>query len=168
MNRRENNCRACQEELAYARGRHGLPASLVIHLGQCPVCQSFGVSVNQLAHLAQAGQNEPSPDLVARTMDRLSPELAARTREGTWLRVRLAFAGFISLPVILGLNGLLIWLVYTTLATWWSESVAVGAASMVAASTLLGLSLAYGSLPLMADWGLELRHRYPNLAWRPQ
>jgi hypothetical protein len=120
--------------------------------------------VDELAHLAQSDGTEPSPDLVARAMERLSPELEARSREGIWLRTRLAFAGLVSLPVIVGLNGLLIWLVYSTCTAWFSESVAVGAAMIIAASTLLGLSLAYGSLPLMADWGLELRQR----AWRPQ
>jgi hypothetical protein len=101
-------------------------------------------------------------------MERLSPELAMRSRERIWLRARLAFAGLVSLPVILGLNGMLIWLVYRTFASWLSEPVAVGAASIVAASTLLGLSLAYGSLPLMAAWGLELRQRRLDLAWRSQ
>jgi hypothetical protein len=70
----------------------------------------------------------------------------------------LALAGLVSLPVIIGLNGVLLWLVYTTLEVRISEPVAVVAAYIVAASTLLGLSLAYGSLPLMADWGLKLRH----------
>ncbi len=164
----ENDCRACQEELAFAGRTDHLPQGLADHLGRCPTCRSFAISVRDLTHLVQSDRTEPDPDLVARAMERLRPELAVRSREGIWLRARLAFAGLVSLPVILGLNGMLIWLVYRTFASWLSEPVAVGAASIIAASTLLGLSLAYGCLPLMAAWGLELRQRRPNLAWRLQ
>ncbi len=159
MKKGEDECRACQEELAFARGPDHLPPGLADHHGRCFPCQSFAVSVRELVHLAESDRTEPNPDLVARAMKRLGPELATRAREGFWLRARLALAGLVSLPVILGLNGILIWFVYTTFAVWLSVPVAIGAASVIAASTLLGLSLAYGSLPLMADWGLELRWR---------
>jgi predicted anti-sigma-YlaC factor YlaD len=164
----ENDCRACQEELAFAGTTDHLPQGVADHLGRCPTCRSFAISVRDLAHLAQSERTEPNPDLVDQAMERLRPELEMRSREGIWLRARLAFAGLVSLPVILGLNGMLIWLIYRTFASWLSEPVGIGAASIVAASTLLGLSLAYGCLPLMAAWGLELRQRRLNLAWRPQ
>jgi predicted anti-sigma-YlaC factor YlaD len=160
MKNHEADCRACQEELAFAAGRHLVPPVLVNHLNRCPTCQSFAASVRELAHLVQLAQSdrvEPDSDLVIRAMERLKPVLAERSREGFRLRAGLALAGLVSLPVIVGLNGVLLWVVYTMLEVWLSQPVAVAAAYIVAASTLLGLSLTYGSLPIMANWGLKLR-----------
>jgi predicted anti-sigma-YlaC factor YlaD len=160
MKNREDDCRACQEELAFAAGRHPLRPVLAGHLNRCPTCRSFAASVKELALALSAlsDSTEPAAHLVTRAMERLKPVLAERSRDRFRLRARLALAGLVSLPVIVGLNGVLLWLVYTTIEVRLSEPVAVVAAYIIAASTLLGLSLAYGSLPLMADWGLKLRH----------
>jgi len=164
MKRSKDDCTACQEELALAAGRDELRVGPAGHLTRCGTCQSFAASVEELAHLALSQDNEPPSSLVTRAMERLSPELEARAREAFRLRIGLAVAGSISLPVIVGLNGMSVWLVYTMLDAFLSEPVAVLAAYTVVASTLLGLSLAYGSLPLVADWALHLRQRCHALA----
>jgi predicted anti-sigma-YlaC factor YlaD len=160
MKNEQEDCRARQEELAFAAGRHPFGPLLTDHLSRCATCRSFAKSVKELSLglSAQRDRIETDADLVTRTMNRLKPELAKRSGEKFRLRARLALAGLVSLPVILGLNGVLLWFVYSTLHVRLSETVAAVAAYLIAASTLLGLSLAYGSLPLLADWGLKLRH----------
>lgn len=156
---RQDDCRVFQEALAFDRDELPLPSKLEEHLTRCATCRSFEESVRELSYLARLDRTEPPSDLVRRAMERLEPELSERARDGFWLRARLAIAGLVSLPIIVGINGLLIWLVYSSLESWLSPSLATVAASGAAASALLGLSLIYGSLPLMAEWGMELRRQ---------
>lgn len=156
---RQDDCRAFQDELAFYGYERPLPPQLEEHLTRCTACRSFAESVREISHLARLDRTEPPSSLVRRAMVQLEPELSERAREGFWLRTRLAIAGLVSLPVIVGLNGLLIWIIYSSLESWLSRPLATVAAYVAAASALLGLSLIYGSLPLLAEWGFELRRR---------
>lgn len=160
---RQNTCRDLQEKLAFCADDHPQHPEFEQHLKECAQCSCFEKSVGELAQLARLDRFDPPANLVKRTMKRLAPELAERTREGFWLRVRLAIAGLVSLPIIVGINGSLIWIVYSSLEGWLSHPLAAAAAYILAASTLLGLSLAYGSLPLLAEWGVELRRECRDL-----
>ncbi len=155
----QDDCRTFQEEMALGGDEHPRSRELEEHLTRCANCRSFEESVRELSHLARLERTEPPSDLVRRAMEQLRPDLARRAREGARLRARLALAGLVSLPIIVGINALLIWAVYSLLETWTSQPLATIAAYVVTASALLGLSLVYGSLPLMAEWGWELRQR---------
>ena len=102
---------------------------------------------------------EPPAGLLAMTMARLEPILATRAALGRSLFWRLSLAGAVSLPVILGLNAAFVWSIYMILNRIVPVEAAMAVASLVASSLLLALSLAYGSLPLLASWGQKLRAR---------
>ena len=120
------------------------------HVASCQDCGSFRAAVHAL---------EPPPGLIALTMARIEPALAARAALRRSLFWRLSLAGAVSLPVILVLNTALVWSVYMGLARFLPVEAAAAGATLVATSLLLALSLAYGSLPLLASWGLQLRAR---------
>lgn len=120
------------------------------HASACADCGSFVAVEHYLA---------PPDDLVVRTLERLRPillERAARRRGIVW---RLTLAGAFSLPFIVALNTGLIWMSYLAIERVANPELAWAGASMITASLLLALSLAYGSLPLIASWGLALRER---------
>ena len=108
--------------------------------------------------LASPMHPDPDPplDLVPRTLAALRPALA-RARASRALSRRLALAGAAVLPVILAVNAAITWLVYVALDLWLPQEVAVGAAAIMVVTTLLGLAIAYGSLPLFVVWGASLR-----------
>ena len=120
------------------------------HVASCRDCRSFRATLRAL---------EPPAGLLAMTMARLDPMLAAQAALRRSLFWRLSLAGAVSLPVILGLNAALVWSVYMTLARIVPMEAAAAGATLVATSLLLALSLAYGSLPLLASWGQKLRAR---------
>jgi hypothetical protein len=160
---RKDTCRTFQEELAFCADDRPQHTELQEHLKGCAHCSCFEKSVRELTKRARLERFDPPADLVKRTMKHLAPELARRTHEGFWLRVRLAIVGLVSLPIIVGINGFLIWVVYSSLGSWLSQPLATMVAYVVAASALLGLSLTYGALPLLAEWGVELRQRCRDL-----
>lgn len=120
------------------------------HVASCRDCSSFRAIVRAL---------EPPEGLLARTMARLEPTLLSRATLRRSLFLRLSLAGAVSLPVILGLNAALVWSVYMALTRIVPMEAAAAGATLVATSLLLALSLAYGSLPLLASWGQKLRAR---------
>ena len=120
------------------------------HVATCRDCSSFAATLRTL---------EPPTHLTAMTMARLDPMLLSRAALRRSLFWRLSLAGAVSLPVILGLNAALVWSVYMTLTRIVPMEAAAAGATLVATSLLLALSLAYGSLPLLASWGQKLRAR---------
>lgn len=120
------------------------------HIASCRDCSSFRAMLRTL---------EPPAGLLAMTMARLDPTLLSRAALRRSLFLRLSLAGAVSLPVILGLNAALVWSVYMTLTRIVPMEAAAAGATLVATSLLLALSLAYGSLPLLASWGQKLRAR---------
>ena len=120
------------------------------HLSGCVDCSSFYAAERQLA---------PPDDLVARTVDRLRPALLARAshrREVFW---GLTLAGAFSFPIIVALNASMVWMTYATIERLATPPLAMAGAALVGVSLLLALSVAYGSLPLLASWGVQLRER---------
>ena len=120
------------------------------HVSGCDDCSSFYGAERQLA---------PPDDLVARTANRLRPALLARAshrREVFW---GLTLAGALSFPIIVALNASMVWITFATIARLATPRLAIAGASLLAVSLLLALSVAYGSLPLLASWGVQLRER---------
>ena len=68
-------------------------------------------------------------------------------------------AGALSFPIIVALNASIVWMIHATIERLASPQLAMAGASLVAVSLLLVLSVAYGSLPLLASWGVQLRER---------
>ena len=127
-----------------------LKGSISSHVHDCDDCRSFYTVERQLA---------PPAGLIDRALERLHPVLVARAAERRELFWRLTLAGAFSLPFILALNAGMVWMTYTALERLATPQLAMTGASLVAASLLLALSLAYGSLPLLASWGLHLREK---------
>jgi hypothetical protein len=125
-------------------------AAIDDHVRLCDDCRSFAATERWLA---------PPDDLVARTVARLQPALLARAASRREIFWRLSLAGVLSLPIIITLNAAIVWMAHETIARLASPEIAVTGASIVAASLLLALSVAYGSLPLLASWGVRLRER---------
>lgn len=121
-----------------------------VHTESCRDCASFLMTGRYLA---------PADDLVAQTLNRLRPALAERSSQRAGIYWGLTLAGAFSLPIILALNTGMIWMSYHALARITTAELALAGASLLAVSLLLGLSVAYGSLPLLASWGLQLRER---------
>jgi len=120
------------------------------HVSRCDDCSSFYTTERQLA---------PPDDLVARTVDRLRPALLARAshrREVFW---GLTLAGALSFPIIVALNASMVWMTFATIERLATPQLALAGASLLGVSLLLALSVAYGSLPLLASWGVQLRER---------
>lgn len=124
------------------------------HLDVCPDCRSFA-AVERF--LAEPGVGDVSHGLISETLLRLAPLMERRARERRRLSLRLAAAGIASLPPIALLNATIAWALYSTLERLASPEAALAGVSVYAASALLSLAIAYGSLPLMASWGLRLR-----------
>ena len=120
------------------------------HVSRCDDCRSFYAVERQLA---------PPYDLVTRTLDRLRPALLARAAHHREIFWGLTLAGALSFPIIVALNASMVWMTYATIERLATPPLAMAGASLVGASLLLALSVAYGSLPLLASWGVELRER---------
>ena len=156
-------CLACQEELALAHGgTAALDEPALRHLGACADCEAFAAIAAELAATAAAAPvADPPAGLVARTLARLEPELESRawtrTRDGRRVGWRLALAGAVSLPVIVAVNLALGMLGHSLLGRWLAAPVADAFAGVLGLTTLLGLSLAYGALPLLANWAVDVR-----------
>ena len=120
------------------------------HAEHCDDCKSFDAVERQLA---------PPDDLVARTVDRLRPALLARAAHRREIFWGLTLAGALSFPIIVALNASMVWMTYATIERLATPQLAMAGASLVGVSLLLALSVAYGSLPLLASWGVELRER---------
>ncbi len=120
------------------------------HVKRCDDCRSFYAAERQLA---------PPDDLVARTADRLRPALLARAAHRREIFWGLTLAGALSFPIIVALNASMVWMTYATIERLATPPLAMAGASLVGVSLLLALSVAYGSLPLLASWGVELRER---------
>jgi hypothetical protein len=120
------------------------------HVRLCEDCRTFFATERRLA---------PPVDLVAATLERLQPALVARAANRRQIFWGLTFVGALSFPIIAVVNAVLVWMTYTALAQLATAEIAAAGASLVAASLLLALSIAYGSLPLLASWGVQLRER---------
>jgi hypothetical protein len=125
-------------------------AAAADHVNRCDDCRSFSVAERQLA---------PPDDLVARTVDRLRPALLARAAHRREIFWGLTLAGALSFPIIVALNASMVWMTYATIERLATAPLAMAGASLVGVSLLLALSVAYGSLPLLASWGVQLRER---------
>ncbi len=142
---------AClQFQLALLEETSRLPERRSDHASSCEECRSF-----YLVHRTLG----PPADLVARTFSRLEPVLRERRALRRKLALQLCLAGAVSLPVVVGMNAVLVWLCYVLTSHVISPEAGAVAAGIVGSALLLGLSLAYGSLPLLASWGSHLRER---------
>lgn len=122
----------------------------VEHLEQCDDCRSFSVVEQTLA---------PPGDLVMRTVERLRPALVARSARRRDIAWGLTLAGAFSLPIIVALNAAMVWMTYAAVAQLATPQIATALASLVVGASLLALAVVYGSLPLLANWGVQLRER---------
>ena len=124
--------------------------SLPLHDPSCADCVGFVELVGALS---------PPEDLTTTTLLRVAPLLRERRTARRRLVLRVALAGALSFPVLLALNGLLLWATYALGSRVLSPEAGSAVAAFVGAALLLFLSLAYGSLPIMASWGLRHRER---------
>ncbi len=118
------------------------------HVSHCNDCRSFYAAERRLT---------PPNDLVARTVDRLRPALLARAAQRRDIFWGLTLAGALSFPIIVALNASMVWMAYRAIERLATPQLAMAGASLLGVSLLLALSLAYGSLPLLASWGIQLR-----------
>ena len=124
--------------------------STPIHDAGCLDCASFRALERELS---------PPEGLTARTLSLIAPVLRRRRALRRRVVLRLALAGALSLPVLVALNGLLLWSAYALGSRVMSPEANAVATTVAGASLLLFLSLAYGSLPILASWGLRHRER---------
>lgn len=102
------------------------------------------------------------PDgLVERTLERLQWELARRRRLKRVVVGRLTLAALLTLPVVLAVNAIEAYLLFTALDRYLPASLAGAATGVVVLSMLLTLAVAYGSLPILASFGMKLREQTP-------
>lgn len=105
------------------------------------------------------GELSPPDALTATTLQRVAPILRERRATRRRLVLQVALAGALSFPLLLLLNGLLLWATYALGSRVISPEAGSAVSAFVGAALLLFLSLAYGSLPIMASWGLRHRER---------
>jgi hypothetical protein len=96
-------------------------------------------------------------DIATRTAARIAPELSALRSRRREVLGKLALAGLVSFPLVFAANAGLAWLLWNTLERIAPEAFALAATSLVGAVMLLSLSLSYGSLPILASFGLRLQ-----------
>ncbi len=140
-------CERHQQEL--------LSGAIAPHHGdqaQCSDCGSFQAAERSLA---------PPEDLVLRTFEKLRPVLLERSARRRGIYWGLTLAGVFSFPIIIAVNAGMIWISYSAIERIATPELAMASASLLGVSLLLTLSVAYGSLPLLASWGLQLRERTP-------
>jgi hypothetical protein len=140
-----SDCEHYQRELSSA-------GALPRHAGAAPCldCDTFRAVEQTLA---------PPRDLIASTLERLEPVLLARAERRRGIYWGLTLAGAFSFPIIVALNAAMIWMTHAALERVATAELAMVGATMLAMSLLLALSVAYGSLPLLANWSLQLRER---------
>lgn len=120
------------------------------HAARCGDCATFHTVARELA---------PPEELLSRTIERLRPLLVARAARRRELFWGLTLAGAFSLPFIVLLNAGMVWMSYAAIERLANPQLAAAGATVLAASLMLALAIAYGSLPLLANWGLQLRER---------
>lgn len=108
-----------------------------------------------------AETREPAAGMAERALARLEPELRARRRRRRRVLYGLPLVAALSLPLVLTANAAGAWLLHALLDRYLPDAVAVAATSLVGSSMLLVLALAYGSLPILASWGLRLQEQTP-------
>jgi len=142
-------CRSHQLALLDARASTA-SSTTGTHDPSCDDCNSFALAHARLA---------PPVDLSARTFDALAPLLRRRRALRRKMMIRLSLASAASLPVVLAVNATLVWASYGLTSRLLTPEIGTLVATVVGGALLLSLSLAYGSLPLLASWGLQLRER---------
>ena len=120
------------------------------HLSTCADCRTVAAVERRLA---------PPSDLVSASFLRVAPLLRQRAADRRTIFWRMTLAGALSLPFIVVLNVAMLWTTYVGLEHYTSPTIAAVATTVMATSLLLTLSLAYGSLPLLANWGVHIRER---------
>jgi hypothetical protein len=99
--------------------------------------------------------------LFERAFSKIAPELARRRSRQRSVFTRVALAGALSLPVLLGLNAATLWLLASGLSLWLPAPLVEGFTFVLGALMLLALSLTYGSLPILASLACRLREETP-------
>jgi hypothetical protein len=96
-------------------------------------------------------------DLVARAENHLATELRAlRSRRKEVLR-RLALASALTFPLVTAANAAVVWIFFSALDRFVPTPLAALATASLGGMMLLSLSLSYGSVPILASFGLRLR-----------
>ena len=104
------------------------------------------------AHRAPA----PDPILLSRTRALAREAAESRVRIGRGIAWRLALVGLASLPVALGIDyG--VWSLFRAAGAFLPSPVMTFLSVSFIAWAALGLSLAYGSLPLLGTWAARMK-----------
>ena len=165
--KQQDMCEICRHRLL-SQGRDGngkgQDKELSRHLESCPDCASFARTVRKLEKAAPGAHGHDVDDAIFESVYfAVQKEMWAaqkrRAREKTGIWIRLISAAALCLPVIVAMNTMFAWLVNATVGAWLSSSLATVAVLMIAAFTLLGISLIYGSIPLVAGLAFRLRSR---------
>jgi hypothetical protein len=127
------------------------------HIDGCADCRSFVALERFLASPTKGGLTAAPRHLIGQTLLRLEPPMRERARERRRVSLRVAAAGLASLPAIAACNLVIARSLHFVLDRFVSAEVALAGVTVFAASVLLSLAIAYGSLPLMANWGMRLR-----------
>ena len=115
----------------------------------------------RLLETVASARFEVPEGLARRTLARLEGELEHRRSVRRAVVRRVSLAGVLSLPFVLFVSLTEVLLLHTTLDRYLPSAAASFLTSAFATSLLLALALAYGSLPLLANWGFRLREGTP-------
>lgn len=126
----------------------------------CHDCRSLFELERTLAGILSTGVADAPEGLVSGTLAGITSRLERQWSERRRITRGLILAATFSLPLILIINAALIAIVYTLLTRLLPNLAALTATCFVAASLLMGVFLAYATLPLFASFGFRLRESY--------
>ena len=163
--KQKDMCETCRQRLlsqGHVGDGKGPDEEVSGHLERCTDCASFARTVRELEKSASGAHGHDVDDAFFESVYfAVQKEMWAarkrRAREKTGIWIRLIFAAALCLPVIIAMNTMFAWLVNATVGAWFSSSLATVVVLMIAAFTLLGISLIYGSIPLVAGLAFRLR-----------
>ncbi len=102
-----------------------------------------------------------SEDAVRRLRGALRQETAALAEERALARrgitVRLVLAGIVSLPLLLAFNVLIAWAVQSAYGLVLPHAAATGMAVLFGIWAAVGLSVTYGSLPIIGAYAMKMK-----------
>lgn len=144
-----------QHQLAILEGRGSAE-----NAEHCQDCRSLFAVERSLASVRSFPVAKPPRALLVGTLGKLSSRLERQASERQRITWRLILAGAFSFPVILTVNAVMLSIVYRLLERVLPSVAAITATVFVASSLLIGVSLAYAALPLLASFGFRLRESF--------
>jgi hypothetical protein len=151
-----DNCDKIQQMIIEAYvSKQSIPETIKNHVAQCASCQDFSREYSGVFDFLESAKDPVLPDLLAEeTMKRIEKQAIQANERKCWWKI--TFAAIATLPIVLGIH--LFWIiVIESSVSFVFPSIAIIARYLMILMSFFGLSIIYGSIPLVVGKYLSLQ-----------